>query len=178
MTNTTTTTTVTTVTEGTTVALHYVGTLEDGSTFDDSRSKGEPMTVTAGTGQLIAGFDSNIVGMEVGETKTFSVTPEDAYGLRSDEAFVDLEKEIFPEDFEFRVGEVVPLSGPGGRPFLGTITEVSDTTVTTDLNHPLAGKPLTFEVEIMSVTPAATSTVDPGMVNLTEDGDTTTATDD
>jgi len=158
----------TTVTEGSTVTLHYAGTLEDGSTFDNSRNRGEPMTVTAGAGQLIAGFDNNLVGMETGETKTFTVTPEEAYGLRTDEAFVELDKSIFPENFEFKTGEVVPLSGPEGRPFLGTITEVNETTITTDLNHPLAGKTLTFEVEVISVTTGdpTTATSDPGEVTL------------
>lgn len=133
------------------MTLHYHGTLEDGTVFDSSRDRNEPMTVTLGVGQLIEGFEANLEGMSEGDTKTFTLTPEEAYGTHDPEATTTLERTIFPDGFEFTVGMTVPLTGPGGQPFLSTITEVTDTTVTADLNHPMAGKALTFEVEVLTV---------------------------
>lgn len=144
--------TTTTNTGGTTVTLHYHGTLDDGNVFDSSRDRNEPMTVTLGAGQLIEGFETELTGMNEGDTKTFTLTPEQAYGPRDPEANTTLERSVFPDDFEFTTGMTVPLTGPGGRPFIATITEITDTTVTADLNHPMAGKNLTFEVEVLNVT--------------------------
>jgi peptidylprolyl isomerase len=144
-------TTITT-TGGTTLTLHYHGTLDDGSVFDSSRDRNEPMTVTLGAGQLIEGFETELTGMTEGDTKTFTLAPDQAYGPRDPEATTNLERSMFPGDFEFTTGMTVPLTGPGGRPFIATITEINDTTVTADLNHPMAGKNLTFEVEVLTVT--------------------------
>jgi peptidylprolyl isomerase len=144
--------TTTTTTGGTTLTLHYHGTLDDGSVFDSSRDRNEPMTVTLGAGQLIEGFETELTGMTEGDTKTFTLAPDQAYGPRDPEATTNLERSMFPGDFEFTTGMTVPLTGPGGRPFIATITEINDTTVTADLNHPMAGKNLTFEVEVLTVT--------------------------
>lgn len=140
-----------TVTEGSTVTLHYRGTDSDGEVFDDSRERGEPMVVEAGSGGLIAGFESALGGMGEGETKTVTIGADDAYGHREDEAIVDLEKTIFPEDFEFTAGMTVPLTGPGGRSFMATVTDITEEGITADLNHPLAGKDLTFTIEVLSI---------------------------
>ena len=140
-----------TVESGNTVTFHYEGTLEDGTVFDNSRERGEPMTAVVGAGQLISGFDTALQGMETGETKTFTLAPEDAYGPRDPDATTTLDKSIFPEDFEFTENMKVPLDGPGGRPYLATITEIKEDTVTADLNHPMAGKNLTFEIEVLTV---------------------------
>jgi peptidylprolyl isomerase len=147
-----------TVENGNTVTLHYKGSLDDGSEFDSSYHRGEPLTVTVGSGNLIEGFDSALGGMEEGETKTFTLSPEEAYGERDPNASTTLEKNIFPEDFELQEGKTVPLMGPGGQPFLATITEVADETITADLNHPMAGKELTFEVEVLTITPDSDDT--------------------
>tara|TARA_R110002126_G_scaffold12065_3_gene52846 strand:- start:27 stop:506 length:480 start_codon:yes stop_codon:yes gene_type:complete len=149
--------TTTTETGATTLTLHYHGTLEDGTVFDSSRDRNEPMTVTLGLGQLIEGFENNLAGMEEGDTRTFTLTPEEAYGSPDPEATTVLERSVFPSDFEFTTGMTVPLTGPGGKPFLATITEVNPTSVTADLNHPMAGKDLTFEVEVLTVTSTATT---------------------
>ncbi len=109
------------------------------------------MTVLAGAGQLIAGFDRELLGMQAGDTKTFTVAPSDGYGERDESASVTLEKSVFPDDFEFTTGMTVPLQGPGGQPFLATLGEAGETTVQADLNHPMAGKNLTFEVEVLEV---------------------------
>jgi len=142
----------TTATAGTSVTLHYHGTLRDGTVFDSSRDRNEPMTVTLGQQQLIEGFETNLAGMTEGETKTFTLTPAQAYGDHDPEHTTTLEKTVFPENFDFSEGMTVPLTGPGGQPFLATITEVNDDSVTADLNHPMAGQDLTFEVEVLTVT--------------------------
>jgi peptidylprolyl isomerase len=141
-----------TVSDGTKVTLHYQGTLDDGTVFDSSHQRGEPMTVTAGAGGLIPGFEQAISGMTEGETKTFTVTPEEAYGDRNEEATTTLSRSMFPEDFPFEDDMVIPLQSSEGNPVLSTLLEHNDTEVTVDLNHPMAGKNLTFEVEVISVT--------------------------
>ena len=132
------------------VTLHYEGTYEDGTVFDSSRERGEPMTVTVGTGQLIAGFDNAISTMNEGETKTFTLTPEEAYGPRIDDHVTTLQRSMFPEDFTFEDNMQIPLQGPNG-PVMSTLMEAGETEITVDLNHPMAGKTLTFEVEVLNV---------------------------
>jgi len=140
-----------TVTNGSTVTLHYKGTLNDGTQFDSSHERNEPMTVTTGQGNLIAGFENALTGMAAGETKTFTIEAAEAYGERNDEAKTTMPRNVFPDDFPFEQGMTVPLMGPGGQQVFGTLTEITDTEVTADLNHPLAGKDLTFEVEVLTV---------------------------
>jgi peptidylprolyl isomerase len=141
---------VTTAETGNTVTLHYKGTLDDGSEFDSSYAR-DPMQVVVGSGQLISGFDSALVGMTEGQTKTFTLTPDEAYGDTDPDNVADIGKDMFPEDFDFTEGRVVPLMGPGGQQFLATVTSEDDDTVTVDLNHPMAGKSLTFAVEVLTV---------------------------
>ena len=102
-------------------------------------------------GGLITGFEAALSGMEEGETKTVTISPQDGYGHREDDAIVDLEKTIFPDDFEFTSGMTVPLTGPEGRSLIATVTDIGEESVTADLNHPLAGKDLTFTIEVLSI---------------------------
>jgi peptidylprolyl isomerase len=141
---------MTTVTNGSTVTFNYKGTLNDGTTFDSSYERNEPMTVTTGQGNLIAGFETALTGMTAGESKTFTVESADAYGDPNPEAFTTLERTVFPDDFPFESGMTVPLQGPNGQ-VIAKLTEITDTTVTADLNHPLAGQDLTFEIEVLTV---------------------------
>ena len=108
------------------------------------------MTVALGKGNLIPGFESNIQGMDVGETKTFTIPADEAYGQPNPDAQTVMNKEIFPTDFDFAVGSNVPLNDPNGNFVLGKVVDTDGTTVTVDLNHPLAGQDLTFEVELVS----------------------------
>jgi len=140
-----------TVEEGNLVTLHYRGTLKDGTEFDSSYGREEPMKVLAGSGQLITGFEKALSGMTEGEKKTFTLAPAEAYGDHDPEAKTTMERNAFPEDFDFTTGMTVPLSGPAGQTFLATITDFDDDTVTADLNHPMAGKDLTFEVEVLEI---------------------------
>ena len=149
-----------TVKNGDTVTLHYKGTFNDGTEFDSSYSRGEPMTVTVGTGQLISGFDQALEGMTEGDNKSISLSPEEAYGEADPENVTQLEKSVFPDDFEFSNGTVVPLMGPGGQQFLATITDSTEDTVTFDLNHPMAGKELNFDIEVVSIGESETTNED------------------
>jgi peptidylprolyl isomerase len=141
-----------TIENGSTVVLHYRGTFADGTEFDSSHGRGEPMTVEIGTGQLIPGFETNLQGLAAGGSNTFTIGPEEGYGNRIEGAITTLDRSIFPEDFEFTEGMTVPLQGPDGNNVLATLTEINEGEVQADLNHPMAGKDLTFEVEILTVT--------------------------
>jgi peptidylprolyl isomerase len=139
------------VSVGDTVTLHYRGTLDDGTEFDSSYERGEPMNVTVGSGNLISGFDSALHGMSQGETKTFTLSPDEAYGDHHPERATTIARTVFPEEVDLSNGSKVPLQGPEGMTFLATVTESTDNEVSFDLNHPMAGKTLTFEVEVLTV---------------------------
>tara|TARA_Y100001937_G_C7123244_1_gene333672 strand:- start:1656 stop:2150 length:495 start_codon:yes stop_codon:yes gene_type:complete len=159
--NTTTTEeTITTASEGTNATVHYRGTLEDGSEFDNSRTRGEPITFTVGSGQMIPGFNDAVNGMTVGENKTVTLTPDQAYGDVNPEAQTTFPKSGFPADLELVEGMPVPLRTPDGRTLVGRLTEQQEETVTIDLNHPLAGQTLQFEIELVEVTTTTNPSTD------------------
>jgi len=141
---------MTTVQNGSTVTLHYKGTLDDGSEFDNTYQR-EPLIVKTGEGNLIPGFEAALVGMTEGETKTFTIECSEAYGERIPEAKTVMEKKHFPEDYPIEEGMVIPLMSSEGNHVMATVTEISDTEVTADLNHPLAGQDLTFEIELLTI---------------------------
>lgn len=136
---------------GSTVDVHYKGTLTDGTVFDSSHTRGEPLNFEVGSGYMISGFNNAVNGMNVGEVKSIHLTPEEAYGDYHPEALQTVPRGAFAPDFEFILGGTIQGNGPEG-PFLAKIQEVKDETVTLDLNHPLAGKELNFEIELLSVT--------------------------
>ena len=152
--------TTTTATEGTNATVHYKGTLEDGSEFDSSRTRGEPITFTVGSGQMIPGFNDAVSGMTVGETKTVTLTPDQAYGDVNPEAQTTFPKSGFPEGLDLVEGMPVPLKTPDGRTLIGRLSEQQDETVTIDLNHPLAGQTLQFEIELVEVTTTTDTSTD------------------
>tara|TARA_R100000008_G_C3485109_1_gene115836 strand:+ start:37 stop:609 length:573 start_codon:yes stop_codon:yes gene_type:complete len=137
------------VQNGSSVSVHYRGTLNNGTVFDDSKHRGTALHFQVGAGQMIPGFDEAIVGMKVGETKTIHLTSEEAYGPRNPEAVQAVPKPAFGPDFEFLVGEVVQGNGPQG-PFLAKILEEREEDVLLDFNHPLAGEDLTFDIELVA----------------------------
>jgi len=137
------------VTNGHNVKVHYKGTLTDGTEFDNSRVRDETLDFEVGSGRMIRGFNNAVVGMSVGETKTFSIAPEEAYGQRNPNAFQPVPRTAFGPDFEFLVGETIQGNGPAG-PFLAKIHELQEDNVILDMNHPLAGEDLTFEVEMIA----------------------------
>jgi FKBP-type peptidyl-prolyl cis-trans isomerase 2 len=130
--------------DGDTVTLHYTGTLDSGEEFDSSVG-GEPFSFVVGSGNVIPGFDVAVRDMQLGEKKTVRIPPQDAYGERSDDFIVDFPIEQAPEGLV--VGDQVALSN--GSP--ATVVAITETTITIDANHPLAGEALTFELELLSI---------------------------
>ena len=139
-----------TVQSGQKVSVHYKGTLDDGSEFDNSRTRGEAMQVEVGAGELIAGFDMALLGMTIGEVKNITLSPEEAYGEPDPSAIQEAPKTVFPPSFVFKVGEVVQ-GNQSGQPLIATILEEKGDTVVLDFNHPMAGKNLNFEIELMNI---------------------------
>ena len=139
------------VENGNTVSVHYRGTLNDGTEFDSSHSRGETLSFEVGAGQMISGFDAALPGMAVGETKNITLTPDQAYGESNPELIGDIPKEAFPPGFVFEEGTMVQGQDESGRPLVGKINESQETTVTVDFNHPMAGKDLNFEIELVSI---------------------------
>ena len=132
--------------DGDLVEVHYVGTLDDGSRFDSSRDRGQPLTFVVGTGQVIPGFDDAVRGLRVGDVTTVRIPPEDAYGDKSEDLILELP--YGPSQEDVSPGDQVTLSN--GAP--AVVLEVREDTVLLDANHPLAGEALTFEIELVSIT--------------------------
>lgn len=136
--------------QGDTVKVHYSGRLDDGSEFDSSRKR-EPLEFTLGEGHVIPGFEEGVMGMNIGDTKTIRIPSDQAYGPRREELELNVLRTEFPPDINPVVGEQLQLSQPDGQVVIVTISKVSDESVTLDANHPLAGKDLTFDLELMEI---------------------------
>ena len=136
--------------DGDKVAVHYTGKLEDGSVFDSSQGR-DPLSFTLGEGRLIPGFEQGTLGMAVGDKKTITIPPAEAYGERRDELTLEVERNNFPEDINPQVGQQFEMQQPGGQSVNVTVTKVEGEKVTIDANHPLAGKTLIFEIELVSL---------------------------
>ena len=136
--------------DGDHVAVHYTGRLEDGTVFDSSRG-GAPIEFELGSGTVIPGFDNAVRGMAVGEHREIRIAPEDAYGPRREELRVPVPRDQFPPDVDPQVGQVMAVQVAPGQDALATITAVDEETVTLDLNHPLAGETLVFDIELMDI---------------------------
>ncbi len=135
------------VSEGSQVSVEYTGRLADGSVFDSSADR-EPLVFKAGAGQMIAGFDAAVMGMEVGEAKTVTMPPEEAYGPRLEGLEEQVPREVLPEGIE--VG--TPLKAELNDEVLVLwVTEIGDEGVTLDPNHPLAGETLEFDIEVVAI---------------------------
>ncbi|MBR3158713.1 MAG: peptidylprolyl isomerase [Atopobiaceae bacterium] len=135
--------------EGKQVKVHYVGTLDDGTKFDSSRDRGEPLAFTCMAGQMIPGFDAAVRDMAVGETTTIRLEPADAYGPRRMELVQTIPLMQLPGAENLSIGQRVMLQSVTGQPMQATVTDKNDTAITFDLNHEMAGKALTFEIELL-----------------------------
>jgi len=135
---------------GDVVEVDYTGTLENGTVFDTSEGR-DPLRFTLGEGQMIPGFEQAVLGMKVGESKTVTIPADEAYGPHSDDMVQVINREELTNIPNPEVGQQLYGSQPGGGTITGTITNVTDTTITVDFNHHLAGKDLTFEIELMSI---------------------------
>lgn len=136
--------------QGDTVKVHYTGKLEDGTVFDSSENR-EPLQFTIGEGQIIPGFEDAVIGMSEGESKTTRVPSDAAYGPHREEMVVEVDRGQFPPNLSPEVGQQLQIRQPDGQAIIVTITEISPTSATLDANHPLAGKDLTFDIELVQV---------------------------
>lgn len=141
---------MTEVKTGDTVRIHYTGTLADGSVFDSSRG-GDPLEFTVGSGQIIPGLDQALPGMSVGEEKTVAVPCDEAYGAHDPNGRQSIPRDQVPEHIPLEIGTALQMKLPDGRSMAVTVAEVSDAEVVLDANHPLAGKDLTFDIEMVEI---------------------------
>lgn len=135
---------------GNTVRVHYTGKLDDGEVFDSSASR-EPLEFRLGAGEVIPGFERAVDGMEVGETREVRLDPEDAYGRPRDDLLVAVPRNQLPEGQQPSIGDALRLQDAEGKQHMARIADVGEEQVTLDLNHPLSGKALTFELELVDV---------------------------
>ncbi|MFO8010256.1 MAG: FKBP-type peptidyl-prolyl cis-trans isomerase [Dehalococcoidia bacterium] len=138
---------------GDTVKVHYTGRFQEGTVFDSSAGS-EPMEFTLGDGQLIPGFEQAVAGMVVGGTKTVTIPSEEAYGPRRDDMVQEASRDELPQDLKPEVGMLLEMRQPDGTTRNVTVTDVTETTLTIDANHPLAGKDLTFDIELVDIVTA------------------------
>ena len=136
---------------GKTVRVHYRGTFDDGTQFDSSYDRGQPLEFVCGAGMMIRGFDAAVVNMEPGQVVDVHLMPEEAYGMPDPNAIFTVEISQLPGSENLSVGEQVYLQGPAGQPFPVTVTEKTDTMITLDANHEMAGKELNFRIELVTV---------------------------
>lgn len=132
------------------VRIHYTGTLNDGSVFDSSEGR-DPLEFTLGSGQVIPGFDTGVTGMAVGEKKTIEIPCAEAYGESNPGAIQDVPRDQIPAEIPLEVGLQLQMQSPQGQVIPVSVTTVTDDTVTLDANHALAGKDLTFALELVSI---------------------------
>lgn len=132
------------------VKVHYKGTFDSGEVFDTSEGR-DPLEFNLGSGMVIPGFDDGVVGMEVGEKKSIKLPPEEAYGTAHEELVQKVPRNEVPAEIDIQVGMRLQAQGPGGQPFVVVVTEVTDEEVTVDGNHPMAGKTLNFDLELVEI---------------------------
>ena len=136
---------------GKNVKVHYRGTFDDGTQFDSSYDRGEPLAFVCGAGMMIRGFDKAVADMEVGQIVDVHLMPEEAYGQSDPEAIITIEIAQLPGSENLNVGERVYLRNMMGQPFPVTVTAKDDTNITLDANHEMAGKELNFRIELVEV---------------------------
>ena len=138
------------VKNGDKVRVHYHGRLTNGTTFDSSEGR-DPLEFEVGAGMVIKGFDNGVVDMKVGEKKTLNIPVEEAYGPKNDELIMDFPKENIPADLNPQVGMELQMSNPQGQVFPVKVAAISTEFITLDANHPLAGEPLIFDIELVEI---------------------------
>ena len=135
---------------GDTVRIHYTGCLTDGTEFDSSIGR-DPLEFTIGSGNIIPGLEREIVGMAAGDRSTVTIAPDDAYGPHHAEGVREVPREAIPAEIEVSIGAQLQAVSEDGQPLRLTVVAQSETTVTLDANHPLAGKDLVFDVELVEI---------------------------
>jgi peptidylprolyl isomerase len=137
------------------VSVDYTGTLGNGEQFDSSQGRA-PLEFKVGQGQVIKGFEEAVLGMTLSEKKTFTLAPEEAYGQRDESCSYEFPAKEIPPEITPEVGQTLALSSPDGRQVPARIVAVDDEKVTFDLNHPLAGESLTFEIQVRGISDTPT----------------------
>ena len=132
------------------VKVHYTGRLTDGTTFDTSLER-DPLEFTLGEGELIAGFEQAVLGMAAGESKTTTIPADQAYGPHHAERVIDVERHHLPSDLQPEIGQQLQMTRPDGTTLSVMITTVTETQVTLDANHPLAGQDLIFDITLVDI---------------------------
>lgn len=139
--------------KGDSVQVHYVGKFEDGNVFDSSRERKEPIEFQIGAGQMIKGFDAAVEGMNISESKTITLAPTEAYGESNPENVVSFPKDKLPPEMNPKVGDQLALQGQNGEQIPVVVLEANEEGVVLDANHPMAGKTLVFELELVGINP-------------------------
>jgi peptidylprolyl isomerase len=132
------------------VSVHYKGTLDDGSVFDQSHPE-QPLKFKLGSKQVISGFEKAVEGMAIGDSKTFTIAAGEAYGERRDDLVLEVNRDRVPPDVDPKIGQRYEMEKESGEKFRVTVTNVTEELVTLDANHPLAGKDLTFDIELVGI---------------------------
>ncbi len=139
------------VKKGDKVKVHYTGTFDDGTVFDTSVERNQPLEFTIGKSEVIAGFENAVLGMEVGDSKTTDIPAAQAYGTTREEMIFSVPKTNIPPDVKPEVGQQLAVKQQDGNTIPVTVTEIKDDAITIDANHPLAGKDLTFEIKLVEI---------------------------
>jgi peptidylprolyl isomerase len=132
------------------VKVDYTGKLDNGDVFHTTENA-QPVEVEVGAGKLIKGFESALIGMAQNEKKTFELTPEQCFGPRDENMVQSFNRSELPDDFKPSVGDVVALTTPQGQQVPAKVQEIDDEKITVDMNHPLAGQALSFDVEVLEI---------------------------
>lgn len=151
---------MTQVKSGDKIKVHYHGKLNTGETFDSSEGR-DPLEFEVGSGMVIKGFDDGVTGMTVGEKKTVTIPADEAYGPVNPEMVLEMPKDRFPEDMQLENGMPLMMSDQNGQQFQVTIVEIKEAAVMLDANHPLAGKDLTFDLELVEIVAPASKIIMP-----------------
>lgn len=132
------------------ITMHFRLALDNGFIVEDTWND-EPLSVKLGEGALIDGLEGAIVGLKVGETKSIELTPAQAFGPWDDERIMEMDKSDFPNELAIEKGKIIGFTAPSGEEVAGTVRDIRDDVVVVDFNHPLAGKQVIFDVEIISI---------------------------
>ena len=138
------------VAKGSRVSVDYVGKLEDGTVFDSTEGK-QPIEFVAGSGQVIKGFDYAVFGMKKGESKKITILPAEGYGPRDEKLRQEVPRSVFPPEMKLEKGMGFSFKTPEGQMIHAAITDVINETITLDLNHPLAGRTLVFDIKVVDI---------------------------